>query len=259
MLLALNAGTAEIRLGCLERGEVLCAASLETRATRTADEYAVLLERMLALHGVDAGGFEGAALASVVPPLTATLAAAAELVTGCRALVVGAGVKTGLNIGIDDPSQLGADLVAAAVGALERHAPPAIVVDVGTATTFSVLGADGRLLGGCIMPGPVLAADALSAAASLLPRVPFEAPRKCVGTNTADCMRSGAVFGAAAAIDGMVSRIERELGVRGALIATGAHAARVIPHCERAFELDGHAALRGLALIWERNRRQRRQ
>ena len=172
---------------------------------------------------------------------------------------MGAGVKTGLNIGIDDPSQLGADLVAAAVGALERHAPPAIVVDVGTATTFSVLGADGRLLGGCIMPGPVLAADALSAAASLLPRVPFEAPRKCVGTNTADCMRSGAVFGAAAAIDGMVSRIERELGVRAALIATGAHAARVIPHCERAFELDGHAALRGLALIWERNRRQRRQ
>ena len=136
MLLALNAGTAEIRLGCLERGEVLCAASLETRATRTADEYAVLLERMLALHGVDAGGFEGAALASVVPPLTATLAAAAELVTGCRALVVGAGVKTGLNIGIDDPSQLGADLVAAAVGALERHAPPAIVVDVGTATNL---------------------------------------------------------------------------------------------------------------------------
>ena len=260
MLLALNAGSVEIRIGCLERGYVISALSLETRATRTADEYAVLIERSLSLRGIDPARFDGAVLASVAPPVTAVLREAVEEVTGCRVLIVGAGVKTGLNIGIDDPSQLGADLVAEAVGALDSHGAPAIVVDVGAATTtMTVLGQDGRLLGGCIMPGAVLSADALSDTAALLPRVPFEAPRRCIGKNTADCMRSGAVFGAAAAIDGRTAHIERELGCTAALIATGGLAAKVIPHCEREFELDEDAALRGLALIWERNSRAKRQ
>ena len=259
MLLALNAGTAEIRLGCLERGEVLCAASLETRATRTADEYAVLLERMLALHGVDAGSFEGAALASVVPPLTATLAAAAELVTGCRALVVGAGVKTGLNIGIDDPSQMGADLVAGAVAALDMREPPVIVIDMGTATTISVIGPNARLLGGAIMPGAAVSLEALSGTASLLPRVSLEAPRRCIGSGTIECMKSGAVFGAASAIDGMIDRMEAELGGKAAVVATGGLAQHIIPYCRHEIEIDDYMLLRGLSLIWQRNRRERRR
>ena len=253
MILAVDAGNTVVRLGCVESGEVKSVSAMEMRRSRTSDEYAVLMGRILELHGLAGADFEGAAISSVVPPLTGALREAVRMVTGREALVVGAGVRTGLNIGIDDPSELGADLVASAVAALELYGAPAIVVDVGTATTMSVIGPNARLLGGAIMPGPDVSAEALYGAASLLPRVPLDAPARCIGRNTVDCMRSGAVFGAAAAIDGMIERMERELGGPAKVVATGALASRIVPHCAREMELDEHMALKGLALIWKRN------
>ena len=254
MILAVDVGNTVVRMGCVEAGDILQMSALEMRRARTADEYAVLIGRILELHGLGGAKFEGAVLSSVVPPLTGVLCEAVRMVTDQEALVVGAGVKTGLNIGIDDPSELGADLVASAVAALDIYGAPAIVVDVGTATTISVIGPNARLLGGAIMPGADVSAEALYGAASLLPRVPLEAPARCIGRNTVDCMRSGAVFGAAAAIDGMIERMERELGVQAKVVATGGLASKIVPYCSRDMELDGDLALRGLALIWQKNR-----
>ena len=259
MILAVDAGNSVVTLGCVEGREILNLARLETSCSRSADEYAVLMERVLALKGVKLREFEGAAIASVVPPLTEVLKEAVRLVTGHDALVVGAGVKTGLNIGIDDPSQMGADLVAGAVAALDAHEPPVIIIDMGTATTITVIGPNSRLLGGAILPGAAVSLEALSGAASLLPRVSLDAPKRAIGSGTIECMKSGAVFGAACAIDGMIERMEAELGGRAALVATGGLAGRIIPYCRHEIEIDDYMLLRGLSLIWQRNRRERRR
>ena len=259
MILAVDAGNTAVTLGCVEGREILSLARLGTSRSRTEDEYAVLMERVLKLRGIELGSFEGAAIASVVPPLTEVLRAAVRLVTGHEALVGGAGVKTGLNIGIDDPSQMGADLVAGAVAALDMREPPVIVIDMGTATTISVIGPNARLLGGAIMPGAAVSLEALSGTASLLPRVSLEAPRRCIGSGTIECMKSGAVFGAASAIDGMIDRMEAELGGKAAVVATGGLAQHIIPYCRHEIEIDDYMLLRGLSLIWQRNRRERRR
>ncbi len=256
-VLCLDAGNSTIAAGCVENGAVTALASFTT-ARRTADEYAVLFRDALAMRGVAPGGIGGAAIASVVPQLTGVLREAVRLLAGCDTLVVGAGVKTGLNIGIDDPSQLGADLVAAAVGALCDREPPLIIADLGTATTLYAIDSRSRLLGGAIMPGAAVSLEALSGTASLLPSIPLEAPKRVVGTNTNDCMKSGAVFGTAAAIDGMIERFERELGCEARRVATGALARLIVPYCSCGLELDEQLAMKGLYRIWERNQRPRR-
>ena len=258
MLLALDAGNSTITAGCIEDGSVAARAVFAT-ARRTPDEYAALIAQALHMRGVEASAFTGAAIASVVPTLTGILREAVKLLTGLDALVVGAGVKTGLNIGIDDPSTLGADLVAVAVGALEGREPPLIIADLGTATTVYVIGPGSRLLGGAIMPGAAVSLEALAGTASLLPSIPLEAPRRSIGTNTNDCMKSGAVFGTASAIDGMIDRFEHELGGPARYVATGTLARRIIPYCRREMEIDDLLSLKVLALIWERNQRAKRK
>lgn len=255
MILALDAGNTTVRCGCLEDGEVRLTFGLEMREKRTEYEYAVLLGQILALRGIAQKDFEGAVISSVVPRTTQTLVSAVRLVTGKRALVVGAGVRTGLNIGIDDPSQLGANLVAGAVAALSGREPPVIIVDMSTATTLMVIDRNSRVRGGAILPGADVSLTALCESASLLPSVPLEAPKRCICSNTIDCMRSGAVIGAAAAVDGMILRMERELGESARIVATGENAGLIIPCCDRQMELDENLTLRGLGMIWERNRR----
>ncbi len=254
MLLAIDAGNTSITAGCLDGGELLCKVQFSAER-RTADELAVLMGQALHMHGMDLRSFDGAAIACVVPPVLEVLRGATKLVTGHNALVVGAGVKTGLNIGIDDPSQLGADLVAGAVAALDGRTPPVIVADLGTATTIYVIDGKSRLLGGAILPGAAVSLDALSGTASLLPSIPFEAPKRCIGTNTNDSMKSGAVFGTASAIDGMIDRFEAELGTQATCVSTGYLAGRIVPYCRHRLELDEDLTMKGLAMIWERNRR----
>ncbi len=258
MILTVDVGNITIRFGCVQDRNIICTFDLEMNKNKTKHEYAVLMERIMTLQGVSPGDVEGAIISSVVPPLTAIISEAVRLLTGKTPLIVGAGVKTGLNIGIDDPSQLGADLVAAAAAALEGHKPPVIIVDMGTATTITVIDKNLRVLGGAIMPGVGVAMESLSDSTSLLPLVSLEAPRKFIGSNTIDCMKSGLVFGNAAAIDGMIDRMEEQLGERAQIVATGYCAQPIIKHCRREMSRDDNLTLKGLALIWEKNKRSRK-
>lgn len=195
-----------------------------------------------------------AILSNVVWPLTSTLCRAVKLLTGLDTLVVGKGLKTGLDIRLDDPGQIGADLVVGAVAALHLHRPPLIVIDMGTATTISAVDAQGRFAGGVIVPGLRLSMESLSGNTSQLPRVSLDAPAKCIGTNTVACMQSGAIYGSAALLDGMIERMETELGAPAAVIATGGLAGCVTPFCRREIRYEPDLLLIGLAVLWEKNR-----
>ena len=255
MLLAIDIGNTNIVLGGIEDGEIKDIARISTDSRRTAHEYAAILKSVLEFDGIKIDRFEGAIISSVVLQLTHTVKEAVEILTGLKPYVVGAGIKTGLDIHIDNPAQLGSDLVVGAVAALSIIKPPMIIVDMGTATTISVLDAKGSFLGGTIYPGVGVAFSALSSGTSQLPTISIEAPRKCIGTNTIDSMKSGGVFGTAAMLDGMIERIEDELGERANVIATGGLAKCIIPHCKREITYDENLLLKGLAIIYNKNKR----
>ncbi len=257
MILAVDAGNTHIVLGCLDGERIRFTARLSTDRKKTADEYALMFRSLFDLHQVDRGEVEGAILSSVVSELTEALRAAMTTVTHRDPIVVGAGIKTGVNIKIDDPGQLGADLVVGAVAATERYPKPLVIFDLGTADTMSVIDADGRFLGGAIMAGPRVSVDALSAGTSQLPHIDLERPARVIGSNTISAMQSGAIYGHAAMVDGLVDRVEAELGRPVAsVVATGGLAGVVIPQCRRAIAVDEDLMLRGLRLIYEKNRPQ---
>ncbi|NLC73123.1 MAG: type III pantothenate kinase [Ruminococcaceae bacterium] len=254
MIFGIDAGNTQITLGCIEGRQVKKVARIETLKRKTEYEYAMNFRSILEQYELNPEQFEGAVICSVVPELTSVLKTAVEMVFGIEALVIGAGIKTGLNIGIDDPAELGGDLVVGAVAALEIIKPPLIIIDMGTATTISVIDKKGRLLGGAIMPGPAVSVEALAMFTSQLPRISLEAPQRCISSNTIDCMNSGAVFGTAASIDGMIDRIHEELGEKAETIVTGGIGKRIAPHCRRPMRIEDDLMLQGLGIIWERNR-----
>jgi len=190
-----------------------------------------------------------------VPPLTEIFRTAAEQIVGSRPLVVGAGVKTGLNIMIENPASLGSDIVAASVAAMQDFPLPVIVVDMGTATTITVVDKGNRFVGGAIFPGVALSMNALSSGTSLLQKVPIEAPVKCINGGTTESMQSGAVFGNAAMLDGMIDRFEQELGCEASVVATGGIAAKIVPHCKREIAYEEDLLLKGLGIIYNKNKK----
>jgi len=255
MILALDVGNTNIVIGCIDNGEITQVFRIFTNIAKTADEYVVDLSNILIFHDISRADIDGAVISCVVPPLTRVLKDAVKIFTGVNALVVGAGVKTGMNILIDDPASTGGDMVATAVGALATYEPPIIVVDMGTATKMFVLDKNGAFIGGAILPGVVISMNALASMTSQLPRVPIEAPAKCISANTIDCMKSGAVYGAASAIDGMVARFEAELGMQAQIVATGGLSEVVYRYCKSNIVHDPHLILRGLNVIFEKNRK----
>lgn len=255
MILAVDVGNTNIVLGCIENGRILNVRRMATDASRTEYEYAVMLKQILSFGDISCEGFEGAILSSVVPPLTATIKSAVCLLTGITPLVVGAGIKTGLDIRIDNPAQLGGDLAVGAVAALSIYGPPLIVVDMGTATTLTVVDKNSHLVGVAIMPGVSLSLGALVRGTSQLPRVPLEAPERSIGTNTIDSMKSGAVFGTAAMLDGMIERMEAELGTPVKVVATGGLAHSIVPHCRREIVCEEDLLLLGLSIIYTKNQK----
>lgn len=253
MILAIDTGNTNIVLGCVENRRIRAVARMATDVHRTDYEYAVAMKEVLEFAGFKPEDFEGAILSSVVWPLTSTLQSAVKLLIGAEVLTVGKGLKTGLDIRIDDPGQIGADLVVGAVAALQLHHPPLIVIDMGTATTISVIDAQGRFAGGAIVPGLRLSMETLSGHTSQLPRVSLDAPGKCIGTNTVTCMQSGAIYGTAAMLDGMIERMEEELGTEAYAVATGGLAGCVVPICRRRIRYEPDLLLIGLAILWEKN------
>lgn len=254
MLLAIDIGNSNVVIGCLnDKNETTSLFRMVTDQKKTEDEYAAGMKNILQNNGIDCAGFEGAIICSVVPPLTEIFRNAVKKLTGCHALVVGAGIKTGLNIVIDDPATLGSDLAAAAVAAMAQFPLPAIIIDMGTATTLTVVDEGNRFIGGAIVPGVALSMNALSGGTSLLHKVPIEAPKKCISGTTTECMQSGAVYGNAALLDGMISRFEKELGKPASLVATGGIAPKILPHCSHNIVYDEDLLLKGLGIIYRKN------
>ena len=254
MLLAIDIGNSNVVIGCLSsQGKTLSLFRMVTDLKKTADEYAAGMQTILNHNHIDCSAFEGAIICSVVPPLTDIFRCAAADITGHRPMVVGAGIKTGLNIMLDNPSSTGSDLVAAAVAAMAEFPLPVVVVDMGTATTMTVIDEGNRFLGGAIIPGVALSMNALSSGTSLLQKVPLEAPKKCISANTTECMQSGAVYGSAALLDGMIDRFEAELHKPVTVVATGGIAPKIIPHCRHKIVCDEDLLLKGLYIIYQKN------
>ncbi|MDO4982612.1 MAG: type III pantothenate kinase [Eubacteriales bacterium] len=254
MILALDVGNTNIVVGCIENGEIRNIFRIRTDVNQTYIEYAVKLREIFEILKVDTDAFEGAIVSCVVPPVTKSLTDAVKLLTGLDCKVVGPGMKTGLNVCIDDPGTLAADLAVGAVAAINCYGSPCIIVDMGTATTITVVDGKNRFLGGAIMPGVNLSYSALSSGTSLLPHISIVPPPKAVGSNTIDCMRSGAVFGNAAMIDGMIDRMEEELGVKCNLVVTGGLASSVTKYCRHELICDDDLLLKGLWILYNKNK-----
>ena len=255
MILAIDAGNTHIVLGCISsEGEISHILRLETNARKTEYEYAAQIKQILDLDGVDSTAFEGAVISSAVPPITDSLRKAVKIIAGLDAMVVGVGIKTGMEIVLDDPTSIGADLVATAVAAKNLYPLPSIIIDMGTATTVTVVDKRGRYIGGAILPGVRLSLQALSSGTSLLPNIEIVPPQKTIASNTIDSMKSGIIFGTAGSLDGIIDRYEQELGAVGSVVATGGLAGTVCPYCRHEIELDNDLLLKGLYIIWKKNR-----
>ena len=255
MILTVDIGNSNIVLGGVQDNDIVFEARLRTDATKTSDEYCIDLKMILDVYEVKSSEIEGTIIASVVPQVLNSMQTAVRKLTGKKALVVGPGLKTGLNIAIDNPSQAGADLVVGCVAALREHKAPMIIVDMGTATTIMVVDKSGAMVGGAIMPGVKISMDALTDRTALLPGLQLDQPRKAIGRNTIDCMRSGLMLGAACMIDGMIQRMEEELGYETTVVATGGIAKFVVPMCRRTIIYDKDLIVKGLAALYRDNKR----
>lgn len=255
MILTVDIGNSNIVLGGVTGNDIVFEARLRTDTTKTSDEYCIDLKMILDVYGIKTEDIEGSIIGSVVPQVLNSVRTAIKKLTGKTALVVGPGLKTGLNIKIENPAQTGADLVVGCVAALREHKPPMIVIDMGTATTMVVLDKDGALIGGSISPGVKISMDALTDRTALLPGLQLDQPKRAIGRNTIDCMRSGIMLGNACMIDGMVERMEAELGQKAIVIATGGIAKFVIPMCQTPIIYDKDLLVKGLAALYRDNRK----
>ncbi len=253
MLLTVDVGNTHTVLGLYDGDRLVHDFRIESSRTRTVDEYHVLLHALLSVGGLARREVEASILASVVPPLTETLVEAVDRAFDHRMLVVGPGIKTGMRILYENPREVGADRIVNAVAAFERFKGPVIVVDFGTATIFDCVSADGDYLGGAIAPGVQISAQALvSRAAKLLPTEVAKPPR-VIGRNVVHSIQSGLVFGYVGLVDGLVRRIQREMGCETAVIATGALAALIAEDSETIEEVEEYLTLDGLRILYERN------
>ena len=254
MILAIDIGNTNIVVGCIRGDEVLFTERLSTNTTHTTLEYAISFKNVLEIYQIDAKEIEGAIISSVVPPITNVIRDSIHKITDAEVLIVGPGVKTGLNILMDNPKTLGSDLVVNAVAGISEYPVPLILIDLGTATTISVIDNKKNYIGGMILPGIRVSTDSLTSRTSQLPRIGVEEPRRLIGTNTIDCMKSGMIYGNASCLDGMIQRINRELGEKATVVATGGLARFIVPHCLEHVILDDELLLKGLKYIYYKNR-----
>lgn len=254
MILAITIENTNTIIGCFREKKLLFVESISTDTARTELEYIMSFRCMFEMHAQKTEEIEGVIISSVVPPITENVKSAVKRLTGKEATVIGPGVKTGLNIATDNPVQLGSDLVANAVAGLMQYEVPMIIVNMGTATTLSVIDEKKHYIGGMIIPGIKVSSASLAKEAAQLPEISLDKPRKVIGTNTIESMKSGLIYGNASCIDGCISRIEKELGKPvKTVVATGTYAKHILPYCERKMCLNENLLLEGLRFIYEKN------
>ena len=254
MILTIDIGNTNIVLGCIDGDKTLFVERLSTVRTKTELEYAIDIKNVLDIYHIHRDEIEGGIISSVVPQITTIVKLAVEKILKKNVLVVGAGIKTGLNIRIDNPAQLGSDLVVDSVAAIVEYPAPLLIFDLGTANTVCVIDKNKNYIGGMIYPGVNISLNALTENASQLQGIGLEAPKRIVGKNTIECMKSGVLYSSAAAIDGIIDRIEEAIGQPMTAIATGGLSKKIVPYCKREVILDDDLLLKGLLIIYRKNR-----
>ncbi len=255
MLLAIDIGNTNIVIGCIENDEILFKARIATDRLRTSDQYGVEIKSMLEAFGASKEDISDCIIASVVPPVFNSVYTGVYKVIGKQPMVVGPGLKTGLNIHVDIPSQVGSDRIVAAVAALSEYTAPLVLIDMGTATTIEVVEPENTYLGGVIFPGVMVSLDSLTSRAAQLPGINLDKPKHVIGKNTVDCMRSGMMYGTASMLDGIIDRIAQELGHSSTIVATGGMAQFITPLCKHEIILEKDLLLKGLNIIYKKNKR----
>lgn len=253
MVLAVDIGNTNIVIGCVEGNSISFVERVSTDASKTELEYVVEFKALLELYNIKKECITGAIISSVVPPLNQVITSCLEKFLNLKPLLVGPGVKTGLNIMMDNPASVGSDLIVNAVAGFRDYGSPLIMIDMGTATTVSVLDEKGNYIGGMIIPGVRVSLDSLVNRTSQLPRIALEPPKKVIGRNTIDCMKSGIIMGQAAQMDGLIDRIWDEFGKDVPVVATGGLASRIIPYCKHDIIIDNELTLKGLKIIYDMN------
>ena len=253
MILVISADNTHITLGGVEGKKLVFSSRLASDRSKTADEYALAFGGILRMYGVSPEDIDGGILSCVVPSLRKILPQAVRTLTGIDIMVVGSGIRTGLNILTENPATLGSDLVVNAVAALEIYSPPLAIIDMDTAVTLSVIDGKGNYIGGAILPGVRISVEALADRADQLPSIELAAPRRLIGTNTVECMQAGAFHGYACMADGLVGRVEDELGTPVTAVLTGDFAKEIAPFCKRELHLEPHLQVEGLRLLYEKN------
>lgn len=256
MLFAVDIGNTNIVVGCCKDDKILFIERISTNQTATVLEYAVSIKNILELNNIKPEEIEGSIISSVVPSVTNAVNEAIIKTIGVTSLIVGPGIKTGLSIVIDNPAQLGSDLVVDSVAGLAYYPLPLAVIDMGTATTITVVDKNKCCIGGLIIPGVRVSLDSLIGKTAQLPKISLEAPKKVIGRNTVDCMKSGIIYSTAGSIDGVIDRLEEEMGEKLNVVATGGLAQLIIPHCKHDIILDNELLLKGLMVIYNKNKSQ---
>lgn len=253
MILAIDIGNTNIVVGCIDAKQTYFVERLSTNTNQTMLEYAITFKNILELYHINPRGLEGAIISSVVPPISNTIRLSVEKIIGKPCLVVGPGIKTGLNIIMDNPATVGSDRVVTAVAGIREYKAPFLVIDMGTTTTIDCVDKNHNYIGGAIMPGVRVSLESLAQKAAQLHNISLETPKHTIGKNTTECMRSGIIFGNAAMLDGMIDRIAEEMGETPTLIATGGLSKFIIPHCRHKIIYDDSLLLKGLWIIYSKN------
>ncbi len=254
MILAIDVGNTNIVIGGLDGGHIFFTARIATDKSKTSDDYAAKLKNILEIYGIGRERLAGGILSTVVPALATVLGDAMERLIGCRPMVVSAAMETGVSVRMDNPKQIGSDLLVDAAAVLAEYPQPTLFFDMGTATTVSAIDRNGDYIGGMIIAGVELSLEALSSGTAQLPHISMEAPDRMLGKNTVDCMKSGVIYGSAAMVDGIIQRAEEELGEPLTVVATGGIARRVVPYCKRQIICDENLTLKGLWVLYQKNR-----
>ena len=254
MLLAIDIGNSNIVIGCMQDGKILNEIRIATDLIKTSDQYCMDLKNALSLYEIAKDSIEGVIISSVVPQLLNSFRTAVLKLTGKKPMVVGPGIRTGLNIKLDDPSQIGSDLIVAAVAALREYPAPLILIDMGTATIISYISEKRSYEGGLMFPGVRVSLDALSHHTAQLPSISLQHPKHLIGKNTEDCMRSGIVYGTAGMLDGVIDRIREMLnGTEPSIVATGSNAPVIARYCRNHVVYDKYLLMEGLWAIYQKN------